>query len=107
MTRDRDHSPARADQDTGNKYFLTRALEWFDGIKNRFWTWLFDEENHHRRPTAILYFLLGAAALRLAPDAFYYAGVVAGALIILALAIAFLIPVWFLVEWALRTVSGR
>jgi hypothetical protein len=43
--------------EAGDKYLTTRALELFDGARERFWKWLFDEEHHFRRPTAIAYFI--------------------------------------------------
>jgi hypothetical protein len=107
MTLNRDLPPVRDGQDTGNKYYTTRALEGFDIIKARFWTWLFDEENDHKRPTAIISFILGAIVVRLIPDAFSYTEVAGGMLIILVVAVAFLIPALFLIEWVLRKLTGR
>ncbi len=93
--------------DAGDKYLTVQALEWFDGVKNRFWFWLFDEDQGYKHTTAIASFILGAVVMRIEPEAFYYAGVAAGALIILAFAVSCLIPIALLTEWVLRKVSGR
>jgi hypothetical protein len=93
--------------DAGDKYITTQALEWFDGVKSRFWSWLFDEEQGYKHATAIASFILGAVVVHIKPDAFTYAGVAAGALIILAFVVGCLIPIALLVEWALRKVLGR
>ena len=45
--------------------------------------------------------------MRIEPRAFYYAGVAAGTLLILAFVVACLFPIALLIEWALRKVSGR
>ena len=44
--------------------------------------------------------------LRIEPDAFIYASIAAGALIILAFVIGCLIPIALLIEWAFRKLSG-
>jgi len=93
--------------DTGEKYLTTRALEWFDGARERFWKWLFDEEHNFRRPTAIAYFILGAFIVRIEPHVLYYAGLAVGAIIMLAFAVSILIPIVYLVEWGLRKATGR
>jgi hypothetical protein len=92
--------------DAGDKYLTTQALEWFDGVKSRFWSWLFDEEQGYKHTTAIVSFILGALVVHIVPDAFTYAGVAAGLLIFFAFLVACLIPIALLVEWALRKVSG-
>ena len=90
-----------------DKYLTTQALEWFDAVRHRFWNWLFDEEHDYKRLTAIASFVLGAVVVRIEPDVFSYVATVAGALIMLLFAISFLIPVAYLVEWAMRRASGH
>jgi VIT1/CCC1 family predicted Fe2+/Mn2+ transporter len=89
------------------KYLTTQALEWFDGVKSGFWSWLLDEEQGYKHTTAIASFILGALVVYIVPDAFTYAGVAAGAFIILAFLVGCLVPIALLVEWALRKVWGR
>jgi hypothetical protein len=93
--------------DAGDKYLTVQALEWFDGVKSRFWFWLFDPDRYFKRITAITSFILGAVLMRLVPDVFYYAWLAAGALIVLVFVVSCLIPIALLIEWALRKVSGR
>jgi hypothetical protein len=93
--------------DAGDKYLTTRALEWFDSARARFWKWLFDEEHDFKRPTAIASFILGAFIVRIEPDALSYAVYAAGTVIMLTFAVGFLIPVVYLVEWGLRKATGR
>ena len=83
-----------------DKYFTTQALEWFDAVRQRFWDWLFDEQPCSRL-TSIAGFVLGAVVARIEPDVFPYAGTVAGALLIPLIIISFLLPVAYLIEWAL------
>ena len=90
---------------TADKYLTTQALEWFDAVKSRAWSWLLDEENDYKHTTAIASFILGAVVVRIERDVFTYAGAVAGALIILAFVVGFLIPVAYLIEWLLRDLS--
>jgi hypothetical protein len=75
-------------------------LEWFDAIRHRFWKWLFDEEPRYGRLTAIASFVLGAVVVRVEPDVFSYAATAAGVLLMSLLVISFLIPVAYLIEWA-------
>jgi hypothetical protein len=89
------------------KYLTTQALEWFDGVKSGFWFWLLDEEQGYKNTRAIANFILGAVVVYIVPDAFTYAGVAAGAFIILAFLVGCLVPIALLVEWALRKVWGR
>jgi hypothetical protein len=84
--------------DGGDKYITTQALEWFDGVKSRFWSWVFDEEQGYKHTTAIASFILGAVVMHIEPDAFTYAGVATGALIILALVVGCLVPIALLIE---------
>jgi hypothetical protein len=94
--------------DAGDKYLTTRALEWFDRARDRFWKWLFDQEHYFRRPTAIIYFFLGAFAVcHIEPHLLYYAALAVGAIIMLAFAISILIPIVYLVEWGCRKATGR
>jgi hypothetical protein len=93
--------------DVGDKYITTQALEWFDGVKSGLWSWLFDEAQGYKHTTAIASFILGAVLLRIEPEAFTYAGVAAGAIIMLAFLVSFLIPVVYLVEWAVRKATGQ
>jgi len=69
--------------------------------KCRFRVWLYDEEVNNRL-LIIVSFGLGALITRLAPEVWWYAQVVAGMLIVTALAIGFLLPVAYLVEWVCR-----
>jgi hypothetical protein len=87
------------DQD---KFITTRSLEWFGAVKSRFWVWLFDEGRDYKRLNFIVGIILGAIVVRLVPRAFEYVGIAAGALLILAFAVGCLIPIAYLVEWALR-----
>jgi hypothetical protein len=89
------------------RYLTIQALEWFDSVKDRFWSWLFDEDHGYKQITAIASFILGAVVMHIEPDSFTYAGVVAGALIILAFLVGCLIPIALLLEWALRKALGR
>ena len=89
-------SPAPSD-----KYIVTRSVEWFEGVHSRFRVWLYDEEVNNRL-LIIVSFGLGALITRLAPEVWWYAQVVAGMLIVTALAIGFLLPVAYLVEWVCR-----
>jgi hypothetical protein len=93
--------------DAGDKYLTTRALEWFDGARQRFWQWLFDEERDFKRPTAIASFVLGVFIARIEPDVLLYAVSTVGAVITLTFVVGFLIPVVYLVEWGLRKATGR
>jgi hypothetical protein len=97
----------RMTSDAGDKYLTTRALEWFDGARQRFWKWLFDEERYFNRPTAIASFLLGAFIARIEPDVLFYVAVAVGAVIALTFVVGFLLPVVYLVEWGLRKATGR
>jgi hypothetical protein len=84
-----------------DKYLTTQALEWFDAVRHRLWNWLFDEEPRCKRLTAIATFVLGAVVVRIEPDVFSYAATAAGALLMSLFVISFLIPVAYLIEWAL------
>ena len=83
----------------GDKYLTTQALEWFDGVKARLWSWFFENT------TAITYFIVGALVVYFEPKAVEYAVLAFGALFLLALLVGCLVPIAYLVEWALRKVS--
>jgi hypothetical protein len=89
------------------RYLTIQALEWFDSVKDRLWSWLFDEAHDYKRITAIASFILGAVVMHIEPNSLNYAGFVAGALIILAFLVGCLIPIALLLEWALRKAFGR
>jgi hypothetical protein len=91
------------DRESSDKYFTTRALEWFDGIKDRCLSWSFD--SHHL--TAVASFVLGALVVEIEPDAFSYAQVAAGLLLMLLFVAACLVPFAVLFEWALRKLFAR
>jgi hypothetical protein len=84
-----------------NKYLTTQALEWFDGVRQRFWDWLFDEQPRSRL-TSIVGFVLGAVVARIEPDVLSCAETAAGALLLSLIIISFLIPVAYLIEWGIR-----
>jgi hypothetical protein len=90
---------------TNDKYLATQALDWFDGVKDRIWSWVFDEEQDYKHASAIMFFILGALVVHFVPDAFDYAEFAFGALIILLFIAGCLWPIALLVEWALRKVS--
>jgi hypothetical protein len=93
--------------DADDKFLTTRALEWFDGVRQRFWEWLFDEEHYFKRPTAIASFILGVFIAGIEPDVLFYVAVAVGAVITLTFVVGFLIPVVYLVEWGLRKATER
>jgi hypothetical protein len=87
-----------------DKYLAVQALEWFDGVRDRVWDWVFDEKQGFRNIAAIMYFIFGALVVHFVPKAPHYVGLAIGALIILLLIASFLIPVALFVEWAFRRV---
>jgi hypothetical protein len=93
--------------EAGDKYLIIQALEWFDGVKSRFWSWLFDEEQDFKHLTAVASFILGAVVVYIEPNVFTYVGIAAGTLFLLAFLVCCLVPIALLLEWALRKISGR
>jgi hypothetical protein len=81
-----------------DKYLATKALEWFDGVKDRVWKWVFDEGHF----AAIMYFVLGALVVHFVPDAIDYFWLAIVVLFILLLIVSCLVPIAWFVEWALR-----
>jgi hypothetical protein len=79
-----------------DKYLTTQALEWLDGVKDRVWSWVFDDEQGYQRITAIASFILGALIVHIEPDIFTYALVATGWLLVLAFLICCLIPIGLL-----------
>lgn len=95
-------SPPGAAIKSMNKYLVTRAVEWFDGVRSQFWRWLFDEERENRRLFVIVSFCAGSLITNLAPEVWWYAKIATGLLIITAFVSSFLLPVAYFVEWVCR-----
>jgi hypothetical protein len=85
-----------------DRYFTTRALDWIGTATRRAVDWIFDEQRNYKRMNFILCFIAGAVVMRIAPEIFEYAGIAAGWLLISAFALSFLLPIAYLIEWALR-----
>ena len=52
-----------------DKSLTTQALGWFDGVKDRAFSWVFDAEQGYKHTMAITCFVLGALLAYLAPGA--------------------------------------
>jgi hypothetical protein len=90
-----------------DKDLVTRAWEWFDFIKARFWNWLFDEACDFRRPQVIASFIGGYIFATAMPEIWFYATAVALALAAALVARCCLTPFSLSVRAGLAQVDSK